>query len=59
LIKDPRIQVPREEVVAASLADDLLSLELDADGTCRRAPTPIGIDTHLNLQHRAQQRSTR
>jgi polyphosphate kinase len=58
-VEDPTLQARLEEILQVSLADDLLAWELAADAVWHRVPTRVGVETHLTLQERARQRSTR
>jgi polyphosphate kinase len=58
-VEDPRLKTRLEEILAVSLADDLLAWELGPDGAWHRVPTTRGVDTHLTLQERARERSAR
>jgi polyphosphate kinase len=58
-IKDPALQDRLQEVLDVDLADDVLSWRLLPDGSWRKVPTVVGVNTHEALQERARQRNRR
>ena len=47
---------PRRDPRRSNLADDVLAWELGADGTWRKVPTVVGVDTHRRLGELAEAR---
>jgi polyphosphate kinase len=58
-IKDPALQERLQEVLDVNLADDVLSWRLLPDGSWRKVPTVVGVNTHETLQERARRRNKR
>jgi polyphosphate kinase len=45
------------EILEVNLADDVLAWELAADGSWRKVPTVVGVDTHVRLRELAEERA--
>jgi polyphosphate kinase len=58
-IKDLALQERLQEVLDVNLADDVLSWGLLPDGSWRKVPTVVGVNTHETLQERARRRNKR
>ncbi|MCC5948322.1 MAG: RNA degradosome polyphosphate kinase [Nitriliruptoraceae bacterium] len=58
-VEDPVLEERLEEVLQVALSDDMLAWELGPDAVWHRVPTAEGIESHLTLQRRAQQRGRR
>ena len=58
-IQDPALQERLQEVLDVNLADDALSWRLLPDGSWRKVPTVVAINTHEALQERARTRNKR
>ncbi|MTV26551.1 RNA degradosome polyphosphate kinase [Nitriliruptoraceae bacterium ZYF776] len=58
-VEDPALQARLEEILRVNLADDVLAWELGPDAVWTKIPTVTGTDTHLELQQRARERSSR
>jgi len=58
-IKDLALQERLQEVLDVNLADDVLSWRLLPDGSWRKVPTVVGVNTHEALQERARSRNKR
>ena len=52
-----RLKPRLAEVIDIELSDDVLAWELSEDGTWRKVPTVVGINTHERLQQLAIQRA--
>jgi polyphosphate kinase len=55
-IRDPVLQQRLDEVLDASLADDVLAWELGPDGVWTKVPTLRGVNAQLRLQELAGER---
>jgi polyphosphate kinase len=58
-VADTALQERLQEVLDVNLADDVLAWRLLPDGSWRKVPTVVGINTHEALQDRARQRNRR
>jgi polyphosphate kinase len=58
-VKDAALQQRLQEVLDVNLADDVLAWRLLPDGSWRKVPTVVGVNTHEVLQERARQRNRR
>ena len=58
-VKDAALQQRLQEVLDVNLADDVLAWRLLPDGSWRKVPTVVGVNTHEVLQDRARQRNRR
>ena len=58
-VKDAALQQRLQEVLDVNLADDVLAWRLLPDGSWRKVPTVVGVNTHEALQERARQRNRR
>jgi polyphosphate kinase len=58
-IEDPALQDRLQEVLDVNMADDALSWRLLPDGSWRKVPTVVGINTQEALQERARTRNKR
>jgi polyphosphate kinase len=56
-VTDPALQDRLEEILRLNLRDDRLSWELGPDAVWTKVPTTDGVDTHLELQRLARERS--
>jgi len=45
------------EILEVNLADDVLAWELATDGSWRKVPTVVGVDTHVRLRELAEERA--
>lgn len=55
-VDDPALRARLDEILEASLADDVLAWELDADGSWHKVPTERGIDAQERLMSLATER---
>ncbi len=58
-IEDPSLRDRLQELLDVNLADDVLSWRLLPDGSWRKVPTVVGVNTHETLQERARRRNKR
>jgi polyphosphate kinase len=56
-VTDPALAARLDEILAISLADDVLSWELDAEGRWRKVPTTLGVNAQQRLQEAAAERA--
>jgi polyphosphate kinase len=56
-VTDAALAARLDEILEVSLADDVLSWELDSDGRWRKVPTTAGIDAQQRLQESAAERA--
>jgi polyphosphate kinase len=52
-VSEPRLRARFDEILDLVFADDVLAWELRADGTWRRVPTVVGIESHVRFQELA------
>ncbi|MDQ6917790.1 MAG: polyphosphate kinase 1 [Candidatus Dormibacteraeota bacterium] len=57
-VADPELRERLDEMLALTLADDVLAWELGPDGCWSKVPTKKGIDCQVTLQHLALQRAS-
>jgi polyphosphate kinase len=58
-VGDPALQQRLQEVLDINLSDDVLAWRLLPDGSWRKVPTVLGVNTHEALQQRAIERNRR
>ena len=58
-VDDPALQARLQQVFDVNLADDELAWELLPDGSWRKVPTTVGVNTHETLQGLARVRARR
>jgi polyphosphate kinase len=56
-VADPALAARLDEVLQISLADDVLSWELDSEGRWHKVPTVLGINAQQRLQEAAAERA--
>ena len=56
-VTEPRLRARLDEVLELNLADDVLAWTLELDGTWKRVPTVIGLESHVRFQELAIARS--
>ena len=56
-VTEPRLRARLDEVLELNLADDVLAWTLELDGTWKRVPTVIGLESHVRFQELAVARS--
>jgi polyphosphate kinase len=56
-VTDPALTARLDEILEMSLADDVLSWELDSDGRWRKVPTSSGVNAQHRLQEAAADRA--
>jgi polyphosphate kinase len=56
-VTDPALTTRLDEILEMSLADDVLSWELDSDGRWRKVPTISGVNAQHRLQEAAADRA--
>jgi polyphosphate kinase len=56
-VDDPRLRDRLDEILASSFADDVLAWTLLPDGTWRKVPTVVGVESHVRLQELAVART--
>ena len=52
-VTEPRLRARLDEVLELNLADDVLAWTLELDGTWKRVPTVIGLESHVRFQELA------
>ncbi len=56
-VTEPRLRARLDEVLELNLADDVLAWTLELDGTWKRVPTVIGLESHVRFEELAVARS--
>jgi polyphosphate kinase len=56
-VLEPRLQARLDEIFAVDLADDVLSWQLEGDGTWTKLERTMGSDAHLRLRELAVERA--
>ena len=52
-VTEPRSRARLDEILDVNLADDVLAWELEPDGTWRKVPTVVGLESHVRFQELA------
>ena len=53
----PRLRARLDEILELNLADDVLAWTLEPDGTWRKVPTVVGLESHVRFQELAVARA--
>ncbi len=56
-VADPALTARLDEILSVNLADDVLAWELLPDGSWKKVPTLVGVNTHRRLQELALSRA--
>ena len=58
-VTDPNLRARLDEILELNLADDVLAWTLEPDGTWRKVPTVVGLESHVRFQELAVARPRR
>ena len=56
-VTDPRMRARLDEILEINFADDVLAWTLERDGTWRKVPTVVGLESQVRFQELAIARS--
>jgi polyphosphate kinase len=58
-VTEPNLRARLDEILELNLADDVLAWTLEPDGTWRKVPTVVGLESHVRFQELAVARAAR